>query len=109
MCPSTIRSNDTIPIVGNNHARDIIRRLILCDFTIDPHFVYDQFSLTHFDPWLRKICNVAVNDLPLNRYKWSIAFDLSEGLLNLRGAFLFVGYISEKNSDAITCSDIGHP
>ena len=46
-----------------------------------------------FDPWLRKMCNAVVTGKPLNcvhKRNWSIACDLSESLLILRVAFLFM-------------------
>ena len=48
-----------------------------------------------FYPWLLKMCNLTVTDIPLNLYKrnWSMACDLSESLLVLRGAFLLLSVI----------------
>ena len=57
----------------------------------DPHLVYGQFSLTRFDPWLRKMCNAPITDIPFNRYKqnWSCTCDLSGNGLVFPVAFLF--------------------
>ena len=46
----------------------------------DPYLVLANFLVHIIDAWLQTICNAAVPEIPLHRYKrnWPIACDLPE-------------------------------
>ena len=81
----------------------------MSDLVENPEDRFSWFMTIFLLHSLRKICNVAVTDIPLNQYKrnWSIACDLSESLLVLSVAFLFLSGICSENKSVCSASEAG--
>ena len=74
----------------------------------DPYLFLADFLVHISDAWLQTICNAAVPDIPLHRYKrnWPITCDLPESLSVLRVAFLILSGIFYMTLYIYVCESI---
>ena len=80
-CLNTIGLLRRFPLLVHIEQESIIKTLIFFDFyDLTPTWFLANFLVHIFDAWLRTICNAAVPDIPLHRYKrnWPITCDLPE-------------------------------
>ena len=78
---STIWSTEKILVAWTYPAREHYKNTIfLWFYNLTPTWFLANFLVHIFGVWLQTICNAAVSDIPLHRYKrnWPVTCDLPE-------------------------------